>query len=177
MLLNARRRRILSLALPIIGGMVSQNILNLVDTAMVGHLGDNALAAIGIAGFAAFMATALITGLSTGVQAMASRRLGEGKGDQMAVPLNGGLLLGLAMAIPLTGLLYTYTPQLFPFLMSDPEVVDIGVPYLQIRMLAIGAVGMNFVFRGYWNGVNMSRVYMRTLIVMHAVNILSLIHI
>jgi putative MATE family efflux protein len=171
MLLDARRRRILALALPIIGGMVSQNVLNLVDTAMVGHLGDNALAAIGISGFAAFMATALITGLSSGVQAMASRRMGEGKLDQMAVPLNGGLLLGLAMAIPLTGVLYVLTPTLFPYLMSDPEVVDVGVPYLQVRMLAIGAVGANFVFRGYWNGVNMSRVYMRTLIVMHAVNI------
>ena len=172
MFLDDRRRRIFSLALPIIGGMVSQNVLNLIDTAMVGHLGDDALAAIGIAGFMAFMATALITGLSTGVQAMASRRLGEGRTDQMAVPLNGGLLLGLALAVPLTGVLYFATPTLYSWVMSDPNVVEVGVPYLQIRMLAIGAVGVNFVFRGYWNGVNMSRIYMRTLIVMHAVNIL-----
>ena len=33
-------------------------------------------------------------GLSAGVQAMSSRRLGEGKHDQTAIPLNGGLLLG-----------------------------------------------------------------------------------
>ena len=42
-----RFRRIMHLALPIIGGMVSQNILNLVDTAMVGSLGTAALAAVG----------------------------------------------------------------------------------------------------------------------------------
>jgi putative MATE family efflux protein len=30
---------------------------------------------------------------------------------------------------------------------------------------------MNFAFRGYWNGVNLSRLYLRTLIVMHTVNI------
>ena len=35
----ARRTRIFGLALPIIGGMVSQNLLNIVDTAMVGFLG------------------------------------------------------------------------------------------------------------------------------------------
>lgn len=164
--------RIMGLALPIIGGMVSQNILNLIDTAMVGHLGDEALAAVGISGFAAFMATSFITGLSTGVQAMASRRLGEGRTSDTAVPLNGGILLAIALAIPLTGLLYTLTPTLFPYLMSEPAVVAVGVPYLQIRMLGIAATGVNFTFRGYWNGVNLSKLYMRTLVVMHITNII-----
>ncbi|MEZ4375299.1 MAG: hypothetical protein R3B07_31090 [Polyangiaceae bacterium] len=35
---GSRLRRILTLALPIVGGMVSQNLLNLVDTFMVGRL-------------------------------------------------------------------------------------------------------------------------------------------
>ena len=115
-----RAKTIMTLALPIIGGMVSQNILNLIDTAMVGHLGDNALAAVGIGGFATFMATAFITGLSSGVQAMAARRLGEGQTDKTAIPLNGGVLLAIAMALPLTGLLFFATPSLFPYLMSPP---------------------------------------------------------
>ena len=78
MLVSSRLRRILTLGLPIIGGMVSQNILNLVDTAMVGTLGDAALAAVGIGGFTLFMCQALILGISTGVQATAARRKGEG---------------------------------------------------------------------------------------------------
>ena len=49
---KSRYKRILSLALPIIGGMMSQNVLNLVDTAMVGTLGNAALAAVGLGGFA-----------------------------------------------------------------------------------------------------------------------------
>ncbi len=169
---RARIKTILSLALPIIGGMVSQNILNLIDTAMVGHLGDNALAAVGIGGFATFMATAFITGLSSGVQAMAARRMGEGALGRMAVPLNGGLLLAISMALPLTALLFWATPDLFPYLVSDPAVIAVGVPYLQVRMLGIAATGINFVFRGYWNGVNLSKLYMRTLIVMHVTNVI-----
>ena len=69
-----RIRTILVLALPIIGGMASQNVLNLVDTAMVGTLGAPALAAVGMGSFANFMAMAFIMGLSAGVQAIASRR-------------------------------------------------------------------------------------------------------
>ena len=41
-----RLQRILALSRPIIGGMVSQNLLNVVDTAMVGFLGDAALDAL-----------------------------------------------------------------------------------------------------------------------------------
>ena len=37
-----RYQTILDLALPIMGGMVSQNIMNLIDTAMVGSLGQAA---------------------------------------------------------------------------------------------------------------------------------------
>jgi MATE family multidrug resistance protein len=58
-----RRNRIFGLALPIIGGMVSQNLLNIVDTAMVGFLGNPALAAVGLGGFVVFMCQAPILGL------------------------------------------------------------------------------------------------------------------
>jgi multidrug resistance protein, MATE family len=166
-----RRRRILTLALPIIGGMASQNVLNLVDTAMVGLLGAPELAAVGMGSFANFMATAFIMGLSAGVQAIAARRLGEGREGETAVPLNGGLLLAVLIAVPWSLLLIIFADRLFPLLVQDPQVVDLGIPYLRARLVAMVALGMNFSFRGYWNGVNMSKVYMRTLIVMHLSNI------
>ena len=64
-----RRQRIFALALPIIGGMVSQNLLNIVDTAMVGFLGDSLRWPPSVsASFVVFMCQALILGISTGVQ-------------------------------------------------------------------------------------------------------------
>lgn len=168
---RARRRRILGLALPIIGGMASQNVLNLVDTAMVGTLGASALAAVGMASFANFLASAFVTGLSAGVQATAARRLGEGRESETAVALNGGLLLAASIALPLSALLFVLAPLFFPYLVDDPAVVADGVPYLRARLVAMVALGMNFSFRGYWNGVDLSRLYMRTLVIMHAANI------
>ncbi len=166
-----RLRRILGLALPIIGGMVSQNVLNLVDTAMVGTLGDAALAAVGLGGFALFMCMALILGISTGVQATAARRKGEGRHDETAVVLNGALVMVLMAAPLLSAVLYFAVPAFYPWLNSDPQVIRQGVPYLQVRLLAIVFVGINFAFRGYWNAVDLSRLYMGTLVVMHASNI------
>ena len=166
-----RRSAIWAISVPIMGGMISQNILNLVDIGMVGHLGDTALAATGIGSFTNYLAISFIIGLSAGVQALAARRLGEGRHDETALPLNGGLLLALAIGLPLCTVLYLAVPGFYPFLSGDPAVIEQGVPYLQVRILSMIAVGMNFSFRGYWSAIHMTGVYLRTLLVMHAINI------
>jgi MATE family multidrug resistance protein len=166
-----RRRMIWGIALPIMGGMMSQNVLNLVDIGMVGRLGDNALAATGIGGFTNYLAISFIIGLSAGVQALAARRLGEGRYSETAIPLNGGLMLALIIGLPLCIALIIATPYAFTFLTSDAEVRELGTPYLQIRIVSMIAVGMNFSFRGYWSAIHMTRVYLQTLLIMHAINI------
>ena len=166
-----RRNRIFGLALPIIGGMVSQNLLNIVDTAMVGFLGDAALAAVGLGGFVVFMCQALILGISTGVQTSAARRQGEGRGERAAAVLNTALILVLVVAPLMSLVLIQLAEPVFPFLNSDMAVIEKGVPYVEWRLGAIVFVGMNFAFRGYWNALDLSRIYMTTLIFMHASNI------
>ena len=168
---RVRRKTIWGIALPIMGGMMSQNVLNLVDIGMVGRLGDSALAATGIGGFSNYLAISFIIGLSAGVQALASRRVGEGRDSETAIPLNGGLLLALMIGIPLCIILYLITPWAFNFLTGDAEVRELGVPYLQVRILSMVAVGMNFSFRGYWSAIHMTGIYLRTLLIMHAINI------
>ncbi len=153
------------------GGMISQNILNLVDIGMVGHLGDTALAATGIGSFTNYLAISFIIGLSAGVQALAARRLGENRPGETAVPLNGGLILSLLIGLPLCVVLYLSIPTVYPYLSDDAAVIEQGVPYLQIRILSMVAVGMNFSFRGYWSAIHMAGVYLQTLIIMHSINI------
>ncbi|MGH8597635.1 MAG: MATE family efflux transporter, partial [Gammaproteobacteria bacterium] len=169
-----RTNRILGLALPVIAGMVSQNILNLVDTAMVSRLPNSnaALAAVGYGGFALFVAQAIILGLSTGVLAAASRRKGQGRLGETAYFLNAALIIVVIVAPAISSLLIHVMPGTYHWINPDPEVIALGVPYLQIRALGIVFVAMNFSFRGYWNAVDMTRLYMITLILMHALNIL-----
>jgi len=166
-----RLRTIGGIALPIIGGMVSQNVVNLVDTAMVGSLGTSALAAVGVGTYATFLATSVVIGLSSGVQTMAARRVGEGRGGEAAVPLNGGLFLALLISLPLMAVAVAFSGDVFALLINDPEVIDQGVDYLDARLLGVLAVGLNFAYRGYWNGLRLAKVYLYTLLVMHLCNI------
>ncbi|MEM7675870.1 MAG: MATE family efflux transporter [Myxococcota bacterium] len=162
---------VIRLGTPIVGGMISQNVLNLVDTAMVGTLGNAALAGVGTASFLNFMSVAFLTGFSVGVQAMVARRIGEGRESVAALPLNGTLVIILGLALPWTVLLFLLAPTLFPLVNDSAEVVSIGVPYWQARLVGVAAIGLNFSFRGFWNGIKRPGFYLRTLLVMHATNI------
>ncbi len=171
MLDKERSRHIMALTTPILGGMLSQNILNLVDAAMVGQLGSAALGGVGIASFVNFLAMSLFIGLATGVQALVGRTMGAGKADRAAFPLNAGILLDLAIGLPLAALLVWQAPNIMNALLDDPAVVAESTPYLQSRMAVISAMGINFAFRGFWSAVGKPGVYLRTLVVMHLLNI------
>ena len=124
-----RRRDILRISLPILGGMTSQNLLNLVDAWMVGSLGATALAAVGLAGFLNFMAVAALAGFSSAVQALVARRAGAGEVTTLAEPLNGALLLSLMLGVPLAVLGIAAAPALFAALNPDPAVAAEGTRF------------------------------------------------
>lgn len=166
-----RYKHIWAIALPIIGGMMSQNILNLVDAAMVGQLGTAQLAAVGLASFINFVAAAAFMGLSAGVQAMVSRRMGEGRSELAANPLNGAIVTILVVATPVAVGLILFAEHIVAWLNDDPEVVRYGTEYLQVRLAAIMFVGMNFCYRGYWSAIKRTGYYLRTLLIMHSLNI------
>lgn len=172
-------RRILGVGLPIVGGMVSQNLLDLVDTVMVGRLGEAALAGVGIASFANFLAVALLIGFAAGVQAVVARRKGEGRTDEIAVPLNGGIAVAFCVGLPLMigGLMIA--PALYPLLVDgDEAVIAQGLPYFEARLWGVVAIALNFSFRGYWYGISETATYLKIIVTIHILNaILSFVMI
>ena len=89
------------------------------------------------------------------------------------LPLNSGLLIAVLVGVPLTILCYAATPFFFSLISSDPQVTQIGVPFLRTLYLVIAVVGMNNAFEGYWAGVERPKVYMVIVIVMNCLNILT----
>jgi MATE family multidrug resistance protein len=158
-------------ALPVMGGMASQNVLNLADSVMVGRLGTACVASVGIASTLNFVCQAALQGISSGVQAMSARRIGEGRPEIAAVPLNAALVACVMFGVPMAVGAYVLAPSIVPRLTSDAAVIAFAVPYLKARLIAVPAVGVNFAFRGFWNAVQQPQIYMNTLLVMHFVNV------
>jgi len=165
-----RYRTILMLGLPIIGGMLSQSLLNLVDAALVGQLGAKALAATGAGSYGNFVAISLVLGLSSAVQSMVARRRGQRHYATMLQPVEGGLLLSLLIALPLSLLFIHYSSNLLAPL-TQPGTADIAQQYFDYRTSAMVAVAMNLAFRGWWNGTERPGYYLLSLIATHLLNV------
>ena len=75
--------------------------MSLVDVAMVGHLGPEALAATGMGGMLAWGALSIVLGIRTSVQTITSRRLGQKKPKECISALNNGFLLASIYSIPI----------------------------------------------------------------------------
>lgn len=167
----ARARSLMKIGLPIMGGMVSMVLLGLIDTAMVSTLGNAALGAVGLSSFAAFIFLGLFFGFSIAVQALVSRRSGEGRVSECASPLHAALIAIGAAAPLLSAVLFFLVPVLMPIINSDPEVIAISIDY--IRWLILQAVFVGFIAAntGFWNGIGESRIYIASMVAMHVANV------
>ncbi|HTK99625.1 MAG TPA: MATE family efflux transporter [Pseudomonadales bacterium] len=167
---RGRAGRILAIGIPILGGMGSSALLSLVDTAMVGWLGSAELAGVGLGSFASWIYLGFFQGLTIAVQALVSRRVGQGRIGEAGASLNAALLLLVAVAPASAAILWVATPSLFALLNDDPAVLAAGVPYLRWVIAQSLFMGAIYAFNGFWNGIGRSRMYIAPLVVMHVTN-------
>ena len=134
-----RYGRIVRIAIPITLGMLSQNVLNLIDTAMLGRVNDQALAAAGMASMAFWLFAAPSIGLGSAVHALTASRAGSGQRDTAAVPVVTALATIAVIAIPWTGLSLLIGRPLFSGMAADADWAATGF----LDRVDAGAVDLN----------------------------------
>ncbi len=168
---EAPARGIFRLALPVTAGMISHTVLNIVDTAMVGRLGDVALAAVGLGSFFLLVSVLVFGSLSVGTQAVTSRRLGEGRFGEFPRILYSSASLALIVGAIASVAGYFLSPSIFSALSSDPEVIEAGTPYLAVRFIGLFAMVTIFTLRGFVFGMARVRIDMVVSIFVNVLNI------
>jgi putative MATE family efflux protein len=166
-----RDRRIIRLSGPIVGGMLSQTLVNLVDTAMVGRLSASALAAVGLGATATWLCVSLLLGIGSATQALVARRIGEGRPAEAGRTLDNALVLGGASGLLAGVAVYLLTPALMSLLASDALVEQMGCDYLRMRTIGFPFVVINFAFRGFYHGIGDTRTYLKAIALTNAVNV------
>lgn len=98
--IQAEAREFLKLAAPLAGAQVAQAATGFVDTVMMGWLGQDVIAAGGLAAmiFMAFMMTGV--GLISGVSPLVAEAYGAGKTQQIGQLLRQSLWIALLSSIP-----------------------------------------------------------------------------
>ena len=166
-----RDRELVRLSAPIVGGMFSQTILNLVDTAMVGRLSPSALAAAGLGSTATWLSVSILLGIGTATQALVARRIGEGRDEEAGRVLDNSLLLGGIAGLIIGTIIFSMAPAIFSVLASSDEVAELGTGYLQMRTLGFPFVVMNFAFRGFYHGIGDTKTYLKAIALTNVINL------
>jgi multidrug resistance protein, MATE family len=158
MILDGRRlRTIVGLSLPIALILLLHNLMTLTGIALVGPLGDAAVAGIGIAGALVSMLVALLFGIDTGVQAMVARRFGGGEIRDAGAVLVDGLAIATGAGIVLMAVGYGAGPALLPLVNDHPEVIEQALAYLKAGLPMLPFVGASLAFSAYRNGTGAPR--------------------
>ncbi|MBO0898634.1 MATE family efflux transporter [Cellulomonas sp. zg-ZUI222] len=136
-------RRILALAVPALGALVAEPLFVLVDSAMVGHLGTDALAGLALASTVLVTVVGLCVFLAYATTAAVARRLGAG--DPRGALQTGvdGMWLGAGLGLVLAAATWAAAPWLVAVLGADGDVATQAVSYL--RWSTPGLPGMLLV--------------------------------
>jgi len=166
------KRSVLRIAWPIIVANISIPLLGMVDTAVVGNLGNAALIgaiAVGslVFGFV-YWGFGFLRMSTTGLVAQA-----DGSGDEaqthMAFYRSACLALGIAVLILLSQFLLT---KFSLILITGSEEVEVAAEsYLRIRFWSAPATLLNFVVVGFFLGLGKTRITLVLQLLLNGLNI------
>jgi len=164
-------KEVMILAFPVIVSNISRVFMHITDTAMVGHLGKNELAAVAMSGMLIWIAISLGIGLRIATQSVVSRRLGQEKWTECGVALRNGQLMCFIIAVPVSLFGYFFSNQIVALVLEDQAVVPICVDYLSIVSFSIYFSVSAFVFQGFYTGIEKTKVLMYVTIISNLLNI------
>jgi len=164
-------REILHLALPALGALAAEPLYLLADTAMVGHLGTEELAALAIAATMLAGTFTLFNFLTYGTTAQVARYYGAG--DEVAAGRLAAQSLWLSAGIGLavTALLAGMAVPLVDLMGGDGRVGELAVDYLRIGALGLPFALIALAGQGFLRGVSDLRTPLVIVVVANAANV------
>lgn len=160
------------LAYPMMLGIVSIMLFNIVDTFYIGQLGAKELTALSFTFPVVLTIMSLSHGLGLGTSATVARAIGQGDRDQVQQLTLHGLLLAfcLVMLVSLLGL-FTIEP-LFKLLGAESELLPLIREYMQIWYPAVGFIVIPMVGNSAIRATGDTRTPSRIMLVAAGTNIL-----
>ncbi len=138
-------RTMVTLAVPIAIQNLLTSSFTLVDTLMVGQLGDISLAAVGMAGQWSWLLNMLTFGICSGAAVFFSQYFGEGNKKGFIHTYGLASVSGLFCAAVFMLVGFFAPGTVLRIFNRDPAVLEAGIRYLKIAVFSYPAVMMNML--------------------------------
>ena len=147
-------------------------LISAVDTMMVGGLGKNAIAAVGITNQPRFILLAMIFSLNVGITAVTARRKGQKDQTGANNTLRAGILLATIISLTMSVLGYIFAKPILLFAGAEASYIKDAMTYLRIIMFSIPFQSLNLTINAAQRGCGKTKISMWTNITSNLVNII-----
>lgn len=165
-------KHILKISYPIFLSLLAQNIIQVIDTAFLGRVGEVELGASALAGIFYIAIFTLGFGYSMGSQILIGRRNGEESYHKISDIVVQGLLVLIPAAILLIPVMNYVSNAWLPYLFDSQEITSAVNKYLDWRFYGLVFAFTNSMFRAFYIGTAGTKILTLNAVIMALTNVL-----
>jgi putative MATE family efflux protein len=165
-------RAIFMLSVPMILEMMMESLFAVVDVFFVGKLGVDAIATVGLTEAIIMIVYSICVGLSMGVTAMVSRRVGEKKHKDASDVAFQGILIGVFLAFIIGILGFIFAKDLLHLMGASDELISQGYGYTQVLIGGNVTIMLLFILNAVFSGAGDASIAMRALWISNGLNLI-----
>jgi len=159
----------LRLALPIVAAQLGTMAMGLVDTAIVGRVGERALAGVALGNTLVFAVAMPALGVFMALEPIAAQALGAGEYARARAGNRAGLRLAVLLSIPVAMIAYA-SLALLPLLRVDPTAIPDARAYLIARLPSLLPFFVYMSAKTYQQAAGRTRAAVEAVIVANVVH-------
>lgn len=150
----------IKLAWPISLQSILVTMLGMSDIMMVGHLGDEAVASVGLGNRIQFVILIILSGLAAGVGVLSAQYYGAGKSKAISALIVKTLLIGIAALLPIVACTFMFGDMLVGLGTKDEMIINMGERYLWVTMPSLAFVVVIMIFENALRGLGQVKLPM-----------------
>lgn len=162
---------VIRIALPSVMELVLVSLVGSVDTMMVGGIGPEAIAAVGLTGQPRMLLLCVFFALNIGVTAVVARRKGEDRQGKANEALRNALVIIAVLSVILMAAVLPFTSRLMRLAGAQDDTVDLASTYFLIISSVLPLNALTLCINAAQRGVGNTRITMYVNILSNVVNI------
>jgi MATE family multidrug resistance protein len=166
------KKEVAVLAWPLAVGMLSFTVMGVTDTILMGQVGTQSQAGVGLGTIMIFFVVAFFRGVTSGAQGLVSAADGAGDGDRVLRAAGAALMIGLITGFLATVFGLLVASWVLPLLSDESVVVSAAGDYLTVRAWALPISVVSFGMMSVLQGLGDTKIRMWASIAGNGVNIL-----
>jgi len=151
-------RTLIALAAPVALQNLVASSLNLVDTIMIGQMGETEVAAVGLANQVTFLLNLFLFGIGSGSAIFTAQYWGSRDMANIRRVLGLGLACGLLIASVFTVLCLPVPTRILNLFSDDARVVSLGAAYLSAVAFGFVLMAVSFLFASVLRSIGQARL-------------------